>query len=637
MTVVALRSMAKEKGVKLSAGIDKAGIIEKLSSVLHQDEEHVSEMALPSSRTETECAEQPKSTNSDFDPLSASADVTSATPSYRRLVSQQVESRSNYQNTGWQNRSALREQQAIRTGSAWQQRTQAANHRFGPQSRKNDNLEKSAEISSEPASSVQATPQVPASPVSVDGYRLGYRAAPQRQGYAPKERGDYDGLSGNRSYQQRAGYTSQYQEDHGYQRMDSSNSGLSDNVYRMTHSAEFENQRLQGVIPTLLQPMETVSAGGILEIMPDGFGFLRSNSLTPSKTDIYMAPAINRRYNLRTGDVIQGKARKQRTIDKYSAMLTLDTINGQIADENMVRPVFDQLIATYPTTRISLEGGSNQKDDTVLRLVDFIAPIGYGQRGLISAPANSGALQLLTDMCRVIEQNDPDTEVLMLVIDAAPEEITEIRESVNARVFSSTYTDSPDNQTRICETMLEYAERLVENGKNVIILLDSLTKLTKAYQASLYQGTRPMSNTIAPAALVKPKRFFGSARNIRDGGSLTVIATISIETGNRIDEIIYEEFKGTANMDLVLCTPANGDPIFPMIQLSGSGTKKDALLLNDMQKEALEGLRAILGTMDNQKAVKQIIEVMLKTKNNDDFMNRIIHWLCMLEKAPQGK
>lgn len=625
MTVAMLRSLAKENHIKLSAGIDKAGIIEKLSAALCEEKAAVSE-------NETAPAATPSpAPSSDFNPLGASADVTSAAPSYRQWVSQQQNTMRSGYNSGWQSRAAVREQQATHSPTPWQQRSQVTNHRFGPQSRQPERTDRSDSA----AASSQTTPSAAGMPpVSADGYRLGYRAAPQRQGYG-KDRGDYESRPA-RPYQPRPSYGYPQQEERSYPKADysASTNGLSDSVYRMNRSTEFDNQRLQGITPSLLQPMETEPCSGILEIMPDGFGFLRSNALTPAKTDIYVAPAINRRYRLRTGDVICGTARKQRTFDKYAALLTLDTINGQTAEEDSARPLFEQLTPTYPNKRIALE--DHKHPNPMLRLVDFVAPIGYGQRGLLCAPPESGALQLLADIARAVNRNDADVEVLMLLIDAAPELVTEIRESVNAKVFSSTYTDSPENQTRISETMLEYAQRLVENGKHVVILLDSLTKLTKAYQAGLYQGTRPMSNTIAPAALIKPKRFFGSARNIRDGGSLTVIATINIETGNRIDEIIFEEFKGTANMDVILTAPAPGDPIFPMLQLFGSGTKKDDLLLSDTQRDALSGIRSMLSALDNRQAVRQILELMQKTKNNSDFMKRILEWVSMLDTKSEG-
>ena len=284
----------------------------------------------------------------------------------------------------------------------------------------------------------------------------------------------------------------------------------------------------------------------------------------------------------------------------------------------------------YPDKRIVLEGGDA---DDAIRLVDLIAPMGFGQRAMIVSPPECGRLTLMHDLCRAIKRNDPSADVLMLLIDVAPEEVTEISESVEAEVFASTFADAPETQTRVSETMLERAMRLVEMGHNVVILLDSLTKLTRAYQSVLSQGGRPMTNTVTPAALVKPKRFFGAARNTRDAGSLTMIATIAVETGSRVDDIIFEEFRGTANMELVLCTAQENDPVHPMIDLQLSGTKKDDMLLSDEQKEGLRAIRKVLGSTTNGEAVVQLMDMIKKTRTNADLLARLKDWIALWEKS----
>ena len=310
----------------------------------------------------------------------------------------------------------------------------------------------------------------------------------------------------------------------------------------------------------------------------------------------------------------------------------METLNGHEPQEEPDRLTFDQLVPVYPDRRIVLEGEEGT-EDMAIRLVDLIAPIGFGQRAMIVSPPESGRLTMLRGISRAIKRNDPQAEVLMLLIDVTPEDVTEIRESVDAEVFASTFADAPETQTRVSETMLERAERLVEDGRNVVILLDSLTKLTRAYQAVLAQGGRPMSNTVTPAALVKPKRFFGAARNTRDAGSLTMIATIAVETGSRVDDIIYEEFKGTANMELFLCRHASGDPVYPMIDLQMSGTKKDDMLLSDEQKEGLRAIRKVLGSTTNGEAVVQLIDMMQKTRCNADLLSRLQDWIALWEKS----
>ncbi|MEG0901228.1 MAG: transcription termination factor Rho, partial [Clostridia bacterium] len=362
------------------------------------------------------------------------------------------------------------------------------------------------------------------------------------------------------------------------------------------------------------------------------YGFLRGQSLLPGKKDVYVSVAQVRRYALRTGDYVEGKARTQRDSDKFAALLTVEKLNGQEPAENADRLAFDQLVPVYPDKRIVLESVENA-DSLAIRLVDLIAPIGFGQRAMIVAPPESGRLILLREMSLAIKRNDADAEVLMLLIDVAPEDVTEIRESVDAEVFASTFADAPDTQTRVSETMLERAQRLVEDGRNVVILLDSLTKLTRAYQAALVQGGRPMTNTVTPAALVRPKRFFGAARNTRDAGSLTMIATIAVGTGSRVDDIIFEEFKGTANMELFLCSHQPSDPVYPMIDLQLSGTKKDDMLLTDSQKEGLRSIRKVLGSTTNGEAVVQLIDMMQKTKCNSDLLNRLQEWVVLWEKS----
>ncbi len=400
----------------------------------------------------------------------------------------------------------------------------------------------------------------------------------------------------------------------------------------MARDPQFAEQAEAGVTPDLLKVQETEPASGILEILPDGYGFLRSHTLLPGKKDIYVSMAQVRRYGLRTGDLVEGQARVRRESDKFAALLILEKLNGHEPVENPDRPSFEQMAAVYPKRRIVLESAENESN-MAIRLVDLITPIGFGQRAMIVSPPESGRLTILRDISSAIKRNDPDAEVLMLLIDVAPEDVTEIRESVDAEVFASTFADAPDTQTRVSETMLERAQRLVEDGRNVVILLDSLTKLTRAYQAALAQGGRPMTNTVTPAALVKPKRFFGMARNTREGGSLTIIATIATETGSRVDDIIFEEFKNTANMELVLCSHQDTDPVYPMIDLQLSGTKKDDMLLSDEQKEGLRSIRKVLGAATNGEAVVQLIDMMKKTKCNADLLNRLQDWMALWEKS----
>lgn len=677
MTVIQLRKLAKDNGVKLGAGIDKAGIVERL---LEHELEEV--------RAAEEAPAQPEIVKPDPETLheaSLSADVTSALPGsgYRAWNNPQQQPERPAFRQAWQRPA----QQPVNKPS-WQRSTGPAT-RFGPQSRQQAPEQEMQPVSApaqqpefqrapvqqpdyqRPAMQQEVQPR-PAAPQQenaprLDGYRLGYRAAPQRPAY--QNRSDYGqrdqnygGYQPRNNYQQNNYNNSGYQPRNNYQQnsyqqqgsyqqnnyrqnnnngygyqprsyapQQSAEQNYNDHLYRLGRDQQFAEQMEAGQLPDMMQVAETEPACGILEILPDGYGFLRGKSLQPGRKDIYVSMAQIRRYGLRIGDQVEGRARMQRENDKYAALMVVEKINGEDAVENAERLSFEQLVPVYPNKRIVLES----PEDTLpaIRLVDLIAPMGFGQRAMIVAPPESNRLVLLREMSRAIKRNDPNAEVLMLLIDVAPEEVTEISEEANAEVFASTFADAPETQTRVSETMLERAQRLVEMNRNVVILLDSLTKLTRAYQAVLSQGGRPMTNTVTPAALVRPKRFFGAARNTREGGSLTVIATIASETGSRVDEIIYEEFKGTANMELFLCTEQPSDPVQPMIDLQLSGTKKEDMLLSAEQKEGLRAIRKVLGSATNGEAVVQLIDMMQKTKSNADLLERLKEWLALWEKS----
>lgn len=662
MTVIQLRKLAKENGVKLSAGIDKAGIVERVAEKLCAQETPVPEAPKADS--------VPQPTLESLQEASLSADVTSVSPgsSYRpwnQSESQDGGYRPVYRQA-WQARSA----QADQTPRPAWQRNVSAPSRFGPQSRPAPQAqhempaEEAPRMNAEPPR--QETRPMQDNAPRLDGYRLGYRAAPQRQPY--QNRNDYGSRDQNyggyqqrsnyqqnnnygyqnrgyqqnhyqqnggyqqNNYQQQNGYRSNYggYQQRSYQPQQSSENNYNDGLYRMGRDQQFMEQAEAGQLPDMMQVAESEPVQGILEVLPDGYGFLRGKSLLPGKKDIYVSMAQIRRYGLRTGDHVEGKARAQREGDKFAALLFVEKLNGKEAQENPDRLSFEELKAIYPDKRIVLEG---EKNSMAIRLVDLIAPMGFGQRAMIIAPPDSGRLTLMSEMACAIKRNDPAADVLMLLIDVAPEEVTEISESVEAEVFASTFADAPETQTRVSETMLERAMRLVEMGHNVVILLDSLTKLTRAYQSVLSQGGRPMTNTVTPAALVKPKRFFGAARNTRDGGSLTMIASIAVNTASRVDDIIFEEFRGTANMELTLCTEQENDPVHPMIDLQLSGTKKDDMLLSDEQKEGLRAIRKVLGAATNGEAVVQLVDMMKKTKCNADLLERLKDWIALWEKS----
>ena len=681
MTVIQLRKLAKEHGVKLSAGIDKAGIVERIAAAIGAQDAAPEAPEAPAEMTE-------KPTEEKLQEAALSADVTSVAPGgYRPWNNAQQPSDRPAYRQAWQARSTAAREPVQKP--AWQ-RTPSPANRFGPQSRPQQEPETARPQPMQqpeqprPVQPQQEQPRPQQNAPTLDGYRLGYRAAPQRQpyqnrndygqrdqgygyqnrgyqqnnygggyqprnnyqnrdsyqprdnyqprdGYQPREYQPRDSYQPRDGYQNRDGYQPRSYQPRSYPPQQSADHFYNDGLYRMGREQQFAEQMEAGQLPDLLQTAETEPAGGILEVLPDGYGFLRSKTLLPGKKDIYVSMAQIRRYGLRTGDRVEGKARVQTENDKFAALLVVEKVNGSEASENPDRLSFDQLVPVYPDKRILLE--SEGEDSMAIRLVDLIAPMGFGQRAMIVAPPDSNRLPLLRDMSAAIKRNDPEAEVLMLLIDVAPEEVTEISESVDAEVFASTFADAPETQTRVSETMLERAQRLVEMGRNVVILLDSLTKLTRAYQAALNQGGRPIANTVTPAALVRPKRFFGAARNTRDAGSLTMIATIAVDTGSRVDDIIFEEFKGTANMELVLCTEQPSDPVRPMIDLQLSGTKKDDMLLTDEQKEGLRAIRKVLSSATNGEAVVQLIDMMKKTHCNADLLERLKEWLVLWEQS----
>ena len=659
LTVIQLRKLAREKGVKLSAGIDKDGIVERLADAFKDLD--LSEFFIDGSpvgskpaQRETEPKEagpkeagaketEPKEIQEEKlqgSPLSADVTVVGPSASAQPWRSRPEQGsgetggpvRQPVYRQAWQARPQLPRQAAAQP--PWQQpRAAASPSRFGPpvnyvQTPSATSAPSVPERQEEP----RLSPEVPRlEPVpKLDGYRLGYRAAPQRQTY-------------HRSEGSRQDFRPPYRPEQGSQR------GYAPSPYQPPRSndVEYYNDSLYKPIrdpaftgaydpamplPELLRTGEALEASGVLEILPDGYGFLRADTLLPGKKDIYVSVAQIRRYGLRTGDFIEGKARPQRDSDKFAALLYVERLNGLVPEESNLRQTFESLIPIYPNRRIVLESEQNS-DNMPIRLVDLIAPIGFGQRAMIIAPPESGRIYMLKEIGKAIKLNDPDAHVMMLMVDAAPEEVTEIREAIEVEVFASTFAESPESQTRVSETMLESAQRLVEDGRNVVILLDSLTKLTRAYQAAVTQGGRALTNTVTPAALVRPKRFFGMARNTREGGSLTIIATIAIETGSRVDDIIFEEFKGTANMELRLCAPALNDPIFPLIDLQLSGTKKEDSLLSVQEKEGLKAIRTVLGSTTNREAVVQLVDMMRKTKCNADLFSRLKDWIALWEKS----
>ena len=364
-------------------------------------------------------------------------------------------------------------------------------------------------------------------------------------------------------------------------------------------------------------------ANGILEVLPDGYGFIRCENYMPGENDIYVSPSQIRRFNLKTGDIIRGNIRIKTQGEKFSALLYVTSINGFHPSEGQRRYNFEDMTPVFPNERLRMErpGGT-----VAMRIVDLISPIGKGQRGMIVSPPKAGKTTLLKDVAKSILKNNPDMHLIILLIDERPEEVTDIKEAIrgnNVEVIYSTFDELPEHHKRVSEMVVERARRLVEHKKDVTILLDSITRLARAYNLIIPPSGRTLSGGLDPAALHMPKRFFGAARNMREGGSLTILATALVDTGSKMDDVIYEEFKGTGNMELVLDRKLQEKRVFPAIDIQKSGTRREDLLLTKEEQEAVYIMRKALNGMKSEDAVEQTLNMFARTRNNEEFVQTV--------------
>jgi transcription termination factor Rho len=370
----------------------------------------------------------------------------------------------------------------------------------------------------------------------------------------------------------------------------------------------------------LLDSEVVLRGEGVLEVLPEGYGFLRSQdwNYLYGPDDIYVSPSQIKRFDLRTGDTVLGQVRPPKEGERYLALLKVERVNGDEPDRSKHRIAFDNLRPRYPDSRIHLEAAAG---DLSMRVMDLIAPIGKGQRGLIVAPPKAGKTILMQKIANAIAENHPDTHLIVLLIDERPEEVTDMQENVKAEVISSTFDEPADRHTQVAEMVLEKAKRLVEHGRDVIILLDSITRLARAYNVTVPHSGKILSGGVDANALHKPKRFFGAARNIEEGGSLTIVATALVETGSRMDEVIFEEFKGTGNLELVLDRHIADRRIFPAIDINRSGTRREDLLLTETELSRMYLLRNFLSDMPPSEAIDFLLSRMKKTKTNKEFLD----------------
>ena len=366
-----------------------------------------------------------------------------------------------------------------------------------------------------------------------------------------------------------------------------------------------------------------VSANGILEVMPDCFGFIRCENFLPGENDVYVAPSQIRRFNLKTGDIIEGNTRVKTQNEKFSALLYVKRVNGLPPEIACKRCNFEDMTPIFPNQRIRLE---TVKSSVAMRIMDLMSPVGKGQRGMIVSPPKAGKTTLLKEVAKSILKNAPAMHMIIVLIDERPEEVTDIKEAIegpNVEVIYSTFDELPDHHKRVSEMVIERAKRLVEHKKDVCILLDSITRLTRAYNLTVPPSGRTLSGGLDPAALHMPKRFFGAARNMREGGSLTILATALVDTGSKMDDVVYEEFKGTGNMEMVLDRKLSERRVFPAIDIPKSGTRREDLLLNPDELEAINIMRKALNGLKPEEAVDKILDIFARTRDNSEFVGTV--------------
>ena len=634
MTVIELRKLAKEKHVRLGAGLSKDGIIQKLTAALAgESTEEATEQVVeetPAAAPETEAKEpaaqeeetpavQTVQQTSQEAPVreerTASAHFKAAwhNPSPRYSAKPAYQAPAYSSRPAWQARSASAPRTAANTDTVRMNTTRPTNYapRFGPDA-----------VDPAPAPSVQR---------GTEEYRS-FREQPRNFGGFQENRSIY----GERSWseQQRSSF-----QEGGYVASSYGTNAPAGYGPRASYTSRradtgYYNQELgtsNPAVPEMLAAGECGDGQGILEIHPDGYGFLRPENFLPSSKDIYVSMAQIRRFGLRTGDLVVGKTRPQREGDKYAAMLYITAVNGCVPDELGQRPAFEDLTPVYPSRRIDLES-HNGKGSDAMRIADLIAPIGFGQRGLLLCPPDTGKTQILQDFANVITENYPQVTVLVLLIDECPEDVTLFREQVKCEVVASTFDQAPENHLRLADMVLERAQRLVEQKQDVVVVVDSLTRLAKVYTTTAAQQGRNMPGMVNPSSLFRAKKLFGTARCVKEGGSLTILGAMNVDNGSKVDDTVVEEFKGTANMELVLDQEVAKAGVSPAINLKKSGTKRADLLMTPAEMQGLQAIRSILSSTPSAAAIPHLLNMMDKASGNDELLAKIQEWVALMEK-----
>ena len=663
LSVALLRDMAKKRGIKGTSSMRKGALVDALADGEENDvepamasetqqeaekdgsvkrNEKAPEVGTKEQQTaeEQSPAEEKAQDDAQLPHRNIKRRQPQSSPRTRKSHEQRDDARSN---DGREEHDAREQKNSYRQQEGREYRGQDRNayrtNRTGRPARRADNAgsegQRTYQNPGQPAA--QRTYQNPGQPAAQRTYQNPGQPAAQRPYQNPGQpAAQRTYQSPGQSVSQRATYPGQIQPgtQHTYQ-------GQSLNQPPVQHSYQNQQQRVQdqakppaererfigddNKLPLELKDLDSGhEVGGVLEIMPEGYGFIRSANYLPGDSDVYVSPSQIRRFGLRTGDIISGNTRIRAQQEKFSALLYVKTINDCLPAEVAGRSVFENMTPVFPNERLKMERTGRE---VAMRIVDLIAPIGKGQRGMIVSPPKAGKTTLLKDISRSILLNNPEEHIIIMLIDERPEEVTDIREAItgdNVEVLYSTFDETPEHHRRVAEMGIERAKRLVEMKKDVIILLDSITRLARAYNLIVPASGRTLSGGIDPAALHPPKKFFGAARNMREGGSLTILATALIDTGSKMDDVVYEEFKGTGNMELILDRKLSERRIFPAIDIQKSGTRREDLLLSQEEEGAVNIMRRALNGMKSEEATERILDLFTHTRSNEELIRTIL-------------
>ncbi len=604
-----LKEIAKSKGLKGVSTIRKSALIDRLAELYDEEQKKMTESVTePSHENDTDRKSVASSVSEKSTSVSASGHTGNRSHSYNHSSSN---THSSYNGTSYNSQNSTNYNNSGNYGSttySYNNTSVPYNNGYGTY---NLNRSNSSNNSYNANRNYENSGSYNNSGVNTSGNTSNSTTYNNNNGYnGSYNNRDNSYANNNKAYNQNRYYNNQQRQNYYTPNNTASNSQ--------------QNQEQKEFNPANLSEIDSgIPANGILEVMPDGFGFIRSANYLPGDNDVYVSPSQIRRFNLKTGDVLSGMRRIQTPTEKFAALLYVNEVNGLPPEEAEKRTSFEDLTPIFPNSRLHMEVNGGPIS---MRIVDLMSPIGKGQRGMIVSPPKAGKTTLLKQAAKAITANHPNMHLIVLLIDERPEEVTDIKESIegdNVEVIYSTFDELPEHHKRVSEMVLERAKRLVEHKKDVIILLDSITRLARAYNLTVTPSGRTLSGGLDPAALHMPKRFFGAARNMREGGSLTVLATALVDTGSRMDDVVFEEFKGTGNMELVLDRKLSEKRIFPAIDISKSGTRRDDLLLSPDELEAVGILRKSINGMKEEEAVEKILDLFTKTKNNNEFVGMV--------------